>query len=81
MEFLRAALSAAVAVTAFAAFAADYPAPKEGDWIARDFKFHLIPASTETPGHLTTGNARSYAQPLQELLQTAPQRTMQVTRR
>ena len=44
-------------------------------------KLHLIPASTETRGHLTTGNARSYAQPLQELLQTAPQRTMQATRR
>ena len=24
----------------FAAFAADYPAPKQGEWIARDFKFH-----------------------------------------
>ena len=44
-------------------------------------KLYLIPASTETRGHLTTGNARSYAQPLQELLQTAPQRTMQATRR
>ena len=44
-------------------------------------KLHLIPASTETRGHLTTGNARFYAQPLQELLQTAPQRTMQATRR
>ena len=44
-------------------------------------KLYLIPASTETRGHLTTGNARFYAQPLQELLQTAPQRTMQATRR
>ena len=24
----------------FAAMAADYPAPKQGEWIARDFKFH-----------------------------------------
>ena len=39
-------------------------------------KLYLIPASTETRGHLTTGNAKFYAQPLQELLQTAPQRTM-----
>jgi homoserine O-acetyltransferase/O-succinyltransferase len=39
-------------------------------------RLHLIPASTETRGHLTTGNARFYAQQLQELLQTAPQRTM-----
>ena len=39
-------------------------------------KLYLIPASTETRGHLTTGNAKFYAQQLQELLQTAPQRTM-----
>jgi homoserine O-acetyltransferase len=36
----------------------------------------LIPASTETRGHGTTGNAAFYKKPLQELLQTAPQRTM-----
>ena len=34
---------------------------------------YLIPASTETRGHLTTGNAKFYARQLQELLQTAPQ--------
>ncbi len=39
-------------------------------------KLYLIPASTETRGHLTTGNASFYTQPLRELLQTAPQRTM-----
>jgi homoserine O-acetyltransferase/O-succinyltransferase len=39
-------------------------------------RLHLIPASTETRGHLTTGSARFYKQQLQELLQTAPQRTM-----
>ncbi len=39
-------------------------------------KIHLIPASTETRGHLTTGNAKFYARQLQDLLQTAPQRTM-----
>ena len=27
-------------LTAAASPAADYPAPKEADWIARDFKFH-----------------------------------------
>jgi len=37
---------------------------------------YLIPASAETRGHLTTGNAAFYKQPLRELLQTAPQRTM-----
>jgi homoserine O-acetyltransferase/O-succinyltransferase len=37
---------------------------------------YLIPASTETRGHLTTGNAKFYAEPLRQLLQIAPQRTM-----
>jgi homoserine O-acetyltransferase len=39
-------------------------------------KIHLIPASTETRGHLTTGNARFYVEQLKELLQSAPQKTM-----
>jgi homoserine O-acetyltransferase len=42
----------------------------------RQGRLYLIPASAETRGHLTTGNAAFYQQPLQELLQTAPQRTM-----
>jgi homoserine O-acetyltransferase len=36
----------------------------------------LIPASEQTSGHGTTGNARFYAKQLQELLQTAPQKAM-----
>jgi homoserine O-acetyltransferase len=39
-------------------------------------KIYLIPASTETRGHLTTGNAKFYVEQLKELLQTAPQKTM-----
>ena len=39
-------------------------------------RLFLIPACTETRGHLTTGNATFYKKQLQELLQTAPQRTM-----
>jgi homoserine O-acetyltransferase/O-succinyltransferase len=39
-------------------------------------KLYLIPASDETRGHLTTGMAKFYAQELQELLRTAPQRKM-----
>lgn len=39
-------------------------------------KLLLIPASRETRGHLTTGSASFFARELQELLQTAPQRTM-----
>jgi homoserine O-acetyltransferase len=39
-------------------------------------KLLLIPASEQTTGHLTTGNAKFYARQLQDLLQTAPQRPM-----
>jgi homoserine O-acetyltransferase len=42
----------------------------------RNGRLYLIPASTETRGHLTTGNAKFYAIQLRELLQGAPQRTM-----
>ncbi|HLG80200.1 MAG TPA: alpha/beta fold hydrolase [Bradyrhizobium sp.] len=37
---------------------------------------YLIPASSETRGHLTTGNAKFYTEQLRQLLQTAPQRAM-----
>lgn len=39
-------------------------------------KLYLIPASEETTGHLTTGNAKFYKQQLQEFLQTAPRQAM-----
>jgi homoserine O-acetyltransferase len=39
-------------------------------------KIYLIPASTETRGHLTTGNAKFYLEQIKELLQTAPQKSM-----
>jgi homoserine O-acetyltransferase len=39
-------------------------------------KLYLIPASAETRGHGTTGMAKFYKQPLQEVLQSAPRRTM-----
>jgi homoserine O-acetyltransferase len=34
--------------------AADYPAPKQGDWIARDFKFHTGEVMPELRLHYTT---------------------------
>ncbi len=37
-------------------------------------KLYLVPASDQTSGHLTTGNAKFYKQQLQDFLQTAPQR-------
>jgi homoserine O-acetyltransferase/O-succinyltransferase len=42
----------------------------------RNGKLYLIPASTQTSGHSTTGNAKFYAEQLRDLLQTAPQRGM-----
>jgi homoserine O-acetyltransferase/O-succinyltransferase len=39
-------------------------------------RLYLIPASTGTRGHGTTANAAFYKLQLQQLLQTAPQRTM-----
>jgi homoserine O-acetyltransferase len=42
----------------------------------KDGKLYLIPASDQTSGHLTTGNAKFYAPQLEELLRTAPQRAM-----
>jgi homoserine O-acetyltransferase len=41
-------------MTAFTAHAADYPAPKQGDWIAREFKFHTGETMPELRLHYTT---------------------------
>ena len=60
MNFSRAALSAVLfAMTSFAAAATDYPAPKQGDWIARDFKFHTGETMPELRLHYTTIGAPS----------------------
>jgi homoserine O-acetyltransferase/O-succinyltransferase len=40
MTMLRAIAVLTLVLFSGAARSADYPAPKEGDWIARDFKFH-----------------------------------------
>jgi homoserine O-acetyltransferase/O-succinyltransferase len=53
-NFSRAALAATFALTSYAAFAADYPAPKQGDWIAKDFKFHTGETMPELRLHYTT---------------------------
>src|SRR4029453_6439810 len=44
-----------------AAAAADYPAPKEGDWVARDFRFHTGEVMPELRLHYTTIGAPSGA--------------------
>src|ERR1700730_335100 len=75
----RTVLGLALAMAALAAFAVDYPAPKEGHWTVTDFKFHtgeLLPelhlayttvgAATGEPVlvlHGTTGSAGTMLTP------------------
>jgi homoserine O-acetyltransferase/O-succinyltransferase len=54
MKYTRAGLSVILAMASFAALAADYPAPKQGDFIARDFKFHTGETMRELRLHYTT---------------------------
>ena len=79
ISFWRAAVCVCVAFAAWAANAADYPAPKEDSWIAKDFRFHTgqvmpelrinyvtVGAPTGEPVlilHGTTGSARSMLTP------------------
>ena len=54
MNYSRAALSIALAIISSTALAADYPAPKQADWVARDFKFHSGETTRELRLHYTT---------------------------
>jgi homoserine O-acetyltransferase len=56
MKSSCAALAAAFTAICFAstAIAADYPAPKQGDFIAKDFKFHTGETMAEVRLHYTT---------------------------
>ena len=40
MRIFTALGALALMLPSFAATAADYPAPKQGEWLAHDFKFH-----------------------------------------
>jgi homoserine O-acetyltransferase len=51
---LQAVTGTALSLVAFSAMAADYPAPKEADWVARDFKFHTGEVMSEVRLHYTT---------------------------
>src|SRR5689334_11052628 len=54
MTISRAALSAVLILMSASAMAADYPAPKQGEWIAKDFKFHTGETLPEVRLHYTT---------------------------
>jgi homoserine O-acetyltransferase len=76
---VRALVAALLAFAAAACAAADYPAPREGSWVARDFRFHtgetlpelrLAYTTLGAPGgepvivmHGTTGSAASMLTP------------------
>src|SRR5436305_6022157 len=50
----RTALIAALSLVASPVFAADYPAPQQADWIAKDFRFHTGEVMPEVRLHYTT---------------------------
>ena len=54
MRGFRAALSLVFAIIPFASLGADYPTPKQGDFIARHFKFHTGEVMEELKLHYTT---------------------------
>jgi hypothetical protein len=54
---VRAATCAALSLIAFSAVAADYPTPQEGDWVARDFRFHTGEVMPDLRLHYTTVGA------------------------
>jgi homoserine O-acetyltransferase len=54
MSRVHVAVAFALALIAAPAGAADYPAPKQGDWIARDFRFHTGEVMPELRLHYTT---------------------------
>jgi homoserine O-acetyltransferase len=51
---LRAAIGAALSIVSLSAFAAEYPAPKEGTYVAKDFRFHNGEVMPEVKLHYTT---------------------------
>ena len=54
MKASCAALSAVLLSISTSVFAADYPAPKQGDWVAKDFKFHTGEVLPELKLHYRT---------------------------
>ena len=53
-SLLHAATGVSLSLLAFAAVAADYPAPKQAEWVARDFRFHTGEVMPELRLHYAT---------------------------
>src|SRR6202451_4330049 len=54
IKSLCAGLAGIILLLSGVAYAADYPAPQEADWIARDFRFHGGEVMPELRLHYTT---------------------------
>ncbi len=54
MKFLKAITASAFVLISFAALATDYPAPQQGDFTIRDFKFHTGETMPELRIHYAT---------------------------
>ena len=50
----RAVSVVALALLGATALAAEYPTPKQGDWVAHDFRFHTGEVMSEVKLHYTT---------------------------
>lgn len=53
-NLVRAASIFALSLISAAAVAAEYPEPKQGDWVAHDFRFHTGEVMAELRLHYTT---------------------------
>ena len=56
-SLLKALCAVAFAIATLPSFAADYPAPKEGDWVVRDFRFQTGEVLPELRLHFATVGA------------------------
>ena len=54
MKLFRTSAAIIFALTSFSVGAAEYPAPKQGDWVAQDFRFHTGEVMPELALHYTT---------------------------
>jgi len=62
-------MASSFALAVLPGWAADYPPPKEGDWIVRDFRFHTGEILPELRIHF---QAKFWQSELAALLQTVP---------
>jgi len=72
MKYLGAIIALAFVLRSIAAVATNYPAPKDGDWIARGFKFHTGEVMQEVNLHYLTVMHRRVVSLIVETLRHYP---------